>query len=125
MSADHTLAVPSEDAVANSGASASEATAATTPACDRESVSYLCVTTSRTPSDPTAVVARTRAPSAEADAEVTADSCSASRKKSEKSSGQTRTNPSSDADTAIPSDTHSAFTAPSCSWYAHSRRLSG
>ena len=107
------------------GASASEATAATTPACDRESVSYLCVTTSRTPSDPTAVVARTRAPSAEADAEVTADSCSASRKKSEKSSGQTRTNPSSDADTAIPSDTHSAFTAPSCSWYAHSRRLSG
>ena len=51
---------------------------------------------------------------------LTADSCSASKKKSEKSVGHTRRNLSSDAVTANPSATRRSLILPSWSWNTRS-----
>ena len=75
---------------------------------------------SRTPRLPVLVDAHTCRPSELTEHDVTADSCSASRKKSEKSVGHTRRNLSSDAVTANPSATRRSLILPSWSWNTRS-----
>ena len=113
----HSRSVPSSEHVAISSrpGSGSKATPVTAPACERSSVRYACEGMSMTPRLPVLVAAATCRPSAETEHEVTADSCSASRKKSEKSVGHTRRNPSSDAVTAKPSETRRSLMRSSCS----------
>ena len=121
----HTRAVPSAEhvAISSRSGSGSNATPVTAPACERSSVRYACEGISRTPRLPVLVDAATCRPSAETEHEVTADSCSASRKKSEKSTGHTRRNPSSDAVTAKPSETRRSLILSSCSWNTRSSCL--
>ena len=82
--------MPSSLVVAHSSLTGSHATPVTDALCDRDKVRYACVGTSNVPMLPVDVAATIWRPSEDTHADVTGASCSASRKKSEKSVGQTR-----------------------------------